>query len=89
MSVRCQSSFRTKTDVFVRRTLSNSATPRSRAVLNKPLRALSLKDDVLVAAIARGSEIIIPSGTSIIQEGDHVVVVTNAHTFDDLGDILA
>ena len=44
---------------------------------------------VLVAAIARGSEIIIPGGTSIIQEGDHVVVVTNAHTFDDLGDILA
>ena len=58
-------------------------------ILNKPLRALSLKDGVLVAAIARGSEIIIPGGTSIIQEGDHVVVVTNAHTFDDLGDILA
>ena len=69
--------------------LEFTATTRSRAVLNKPLRALSLKDDVLVAAIARGSEIIIPSGTSIIQEGDHVVVVTNAHTFDDLGDILA
>ena len=69
--------------------LEFTATARSRAVLNKPLRALSLKDDVLVAAIARGSEIIIPSGTSIIQEGDHVVVVTNAHTFDDLGDILA
>ena len=28
MSVRCQSSFRTKTDVFVWRTLSNSATHR-------------------------------------------------------------
>ena len=69
--------------------LEFTATARSRAVLNKPLRALSLKDGVLVAAIARGSEIIIPSGTSIIQEGDHVVVVTNAHTFDDLGDILA
>ena len=69
--------------------LEFTATARSRAVLNKPLRALSLKDDVLVAAIARGSEIIIPSGTSIIQEGDHVVVVTNAHSFDDLGDILA
>ena len=69
--------------------LEFTATARSRAVLNKPLRALSLKDDVLVAAIARGSEIIIPGGTSIIQEGDHVVVVTNAHTFDDLGDILA
>ena len=69
--------------------LEFTATARSRAVLNKPLRALSLKDDVLVAAIARGSDIIIPGGTSIIQEGDHVVVVTNAHTFDDLGDILA
>ena len=69
--------------------LEFTATARSRAVLNKPLRALSLKDGVLVAAIARGSEIIIPGGTSIIQEGDHVVVVTNAHTFDDLGDILA
>ena len=52
--------------------LEFTATARSRAVLNKPLRALSLKDDVLVAAIARGSEIIIPGGTSIIQEGDHV-----------------
>ena len=58
-------------------------------MLNKPLRALSLRTTCWWRPLQGGSEVIIPGGTSIIQEGDHVVVVTNAHTFDDLGDILA
>ena len=79
-----------KSDSGVKILVPNDTTNEARALLLLQENGIiTLKDGVLVAAIARGSEIIIPSGTSIIQEGDHVVVVTNAHTFDDLGDILA
>ena len=66
-----------------------SATASSRSVLDKPLKDLTLKKGVLLAAIARENKIIIPGGLTTIQEGDHVVVVTKSQVFDDLTDILA
>lgn len=64
------------------------ATSRCAAVLNKPLRDLKLRDNVLLGAIARDNETIIPGGTSEIREGDHVVVVAKASHLNDLLDIL-
>ena len=64
------------------------ATARSSAMLNVPLKDLRLKKGVLLAAISRGSEIIIPGGLTCIQEGDSVVVVTRNTGLDDLKDIL-
>ena len=56
--------------------------------LDKPMKDLPLKNGVLVGAIARDKEIVIPDGNTCIREGDHVVVVTKSMAADDLMDIL-
>ncbi len=56
--------------------------------LNVPFKTLPIKKQVLVAAIIRGKEVIIPNGESMIVEGDHVIVVTTEQFFDSLDDIL-
>lgn len=69
--------------------LSFTATASSRAVLGKPLKDLTLRKGLLVAAIVRDEHTIIPSGMTTIEDGDHVVVVSRATGLDDLADILA
>ncbi len=54
---------------------------------NKPLKALTLKKNCLIACIIRQNEVIIPGGDSQIQLGDNVVVVTTYKNFDDLADV--
>ena len=65
------------------------ATAKSGGVLHVPLKDLRLKKGVLLAAIARGSETIIPGGMTTIEEGDRLVVVTRNTGLNDLRDILA
>ncbi len=65
------------------------ATAKSSGVLHVPLKDLRLKKGVLLAAIARGSETVIPGGMTTIEEGDRVVVVTRNTGLNDLRDILA
>ena len=43
-------------------------------ILNKPLKDLELPKDMLIAAIYRGREVIIPDGNTSIQENDRVVI---------------
>ena len=69
--------------------LSFTAAASSRSILGKPLKELSLRKGLLVAAIVRDDKTIIPSGMTTIEDGDHVVVVTRATGLDDLTDILA
>ena len=69
--------------------LSFTATASSHAVLGKPLKDLPLRKGLLVAAIVRDLHTIIPGGMTTIEDGDHVVVVTQATGLDDLTDILA
>ena len=58
--------------------------------LGVPLKELTLKPDVLVASISHGPRVEIPHGSSSIQEGDSVVVVTTRRgTIDTLNDIFA
>ena len=57
-------------------------------VAGVPLKALSLKDQVLIAGMLRGREVIIPTGEDTIQPGDKVVVITAGRNFNDLADIL-
>ena len=52
------------------------------------LIAGALASVVLVGAIARGEEILIPGGMTRLQEGDHVVVVTKSIGAKNLRDIL-
>ena len=55
---------------------------------NVPLKELTIKENCLVACIIRDNEVIIPSGSSYIQKGDNVVVVTTHKNFDDLTDLI-
>ncbi|MDR3051300.1 MAG: Trk system potassium transporter TrkA [Oscillospiraceae bacterium] len=54
----------------------------------QPLRALPLKKGVLIAALARGDRILIPRGDTVIQPGDHVIVIACGLTVMDLNDLL-
>ena len=61
-----------------------SATTRN---LGVPLRELKLKQGILVAVIVRHDQIIIPEGSSCIQEGDSVILISKGHTILDVNDI--
>ena len=55
--------------------------------LGTPLRDLSLQPGILVAVVARGGEIIIPEGSTSIQEGDSVILISRDRRLQDLNDI--
>lgn len=58
--------------------------------LNRPLKSLKLKKNLLVACISRGGKIIIPGGDDVIEEGDKVMVAAKdiiLNTLDDIIDI--
>ncbi len=57
--------------------------------LNIPLKDLKLQKGVLVAAVVRGSEIIIPHGNDTIKSGDSVILISKGKQFSDLNDIIA
>lgn len=69
--------------------LEFTATANSRALLGVPLKDLRTKKGVLLAAIVRGEQTIIPGGMTSIEEDDRVVVVTTNTGLQDLEDILA
>ena len=56
--------------------------------LNIALKDLKLKKGLLIAAIVRGDNAIIPNGNDMILEGDRVIVVARSLFLDDLNDIL-
>ena len=55
--------------------------------LKVPLKDLNLKSGILLAVIMRGREIIIPEGSSYIQEGDSVILISRGRRILDLNDI--
>lgn len=57
-------------------------------VTDRPLMNLSIRPGILVGAIIRGEQVIIPSGRDRILPGDDVVVVSTIHGIRDLPDIL-
>ena len=52
------------------------------------LEKLNLKDNILIACIIRGNDVIVPRGKDSISAGDHVIVVTKNSGFTDITDIL-
>ena len=56
--------------------------------LGVPLKDVKLRKDVLLACIMRGSQTIIPDGSSVFHSGDSVVAVAPANAelyqFNDL-----
>lgn len=61
---------------------------RDSKVIGKTFNELNIKENVLVAYIIRGKELIFPSGEDCIYAGDHVIIVTTYKQFDDIDDIL-
>lgn len=57
-------------------------------VVGVPLSKLELRENILIACITRGNEIIIPGGDTVIMRGDNVIVVTTNTGLDDISDIL-
>ena len=55
---------------------------------SKTLREIRLKKDILICAIIRKRQVIIPNGNDTIELDDSVVIVTKEHRFTDLKDIL-
>lgn len=58
-------------------------------IVGIPLKDMRLKKNLLVSAIIRKREIIIPDGNTQIELGDSVVIVSKEHRFSRLKDILA
>ena len=56
-------------------------------IYGKPLRELRIRDNCLIACIIRDNRVISPDGSSCIQLGDNVIVVTTHKNFDDLTDV--
>ena len=57
-------------------------------VIDKPLRELKLKKDLLICSITRDGKVIVPGGNDCIEKGDSVVIVTLRTGLSDIRDIL-
>jgi len=68
--------------------VEEAVTPNSQAV-NKPIAALDLPTDCNITAIIRGSEVIIPGGSTVLQAGDEIVAVIRSHNRRALEQALA
>ena len=58
------------------------------ACVGIPLRELKLKPNILIAAVIRGSKSLLPDGSTVIQAGDHAIVVSAAGRLKSLDDIV-
>ena len=52
------------------------------------LKDLQLKKNVLISALVRGQSVIIPDGGTVVEPGDHIVVVASAGTVRSLNEIV-
>ncbi len=57
-------------------------------IVNKCLKDLKLKKNILIAAIIRENDVIIPGGNDFIKADDSVIVISKDHLLDELTDIL-
>ena len=55
--------------------------------LGVPLKDLRLRPGVLLAVLVRGSEIIIPEGSTSLRAGDNVILISRGGGILDLNDI--
>ncbi|MBQ8882292.1 MAG: Trk system potassium transporter TrkA [Clostridia bacterium] len=56
--------------------------------IGQQLKSMKLKQSVLIGAILRQSEAIIPGGDDTIMAGDRVIVISKGHRLLELGDII-
>lgn len=58
------------------------------ACIGKPLKALRLKPNMLISAIIRGETTIVPDGSTVIEPGDHAVIITAAGRLKSIDEIV-
>lgn len=58
-------------------------------VVDKPLKQLKIKKNIVVACIYRNRKVIIPRGDDSIQVGDSVIIVTTNTGLNDIDDIIS
>ncbi len=58
-------------------------------IVSKPLKRLSFPKGAIVAGIIRREEIIIPSGESVIEPGDRIIIFAHRKAIDGIEKILA
>ena len=58
------------------------------SVVGVPLSNLKLKKEVLIAAILRGGEVIIPRGQDAIEKGDAVIIVSKILGLHDISEVM-
>lgn len=61
---------------------------KSTKFLNIPLKKLKLNNGVIIGAIARKNDIIIPHGDDIIKQGDNVIVVAVDKQISDFNEVV-
>lgn len=57
-------------------------------LINKPIKNLDLPEDVFIAAIHRGTKVIIPNGLTVIEEDDRVIIISLLSDIPDLEKLL-
>ena len=55
--------------------------------LGVPLKELRLRKGILIAVIVRGNHVIIPEGSTCLEQGDDVIVIARDSGILDLNDI--
>ncbi len=62
---------------------------KSTKFLNIPLKKLKLVNGLIIGAIARKNEIIIPHGDDIIKHGDNVIVISIDKRISDFNEVVS
>jgi trk system potassium uptake protein TrkA len=57
-------------------------------IIGVPLKDLKLKPNVLISAVIHDNRTVIPGGATVIESGDHAVVVAKAGLYRDLDEIV-
>ena len=62
--------------------------PEDARVIGIPLSELSLKDNILIAAIFHNNKPVLPSGKDVLSAGDDIIITTTHHGLRSIDDIL-
>jgi trk system potassium uptake protein TrkA len=57
-------------------------------IIGKPLCQLKFKENVLVGAIYRNKQVIVPRGNDVIEAGDAVVIISEKLGITDVAEVL-
>ncbi len=58
------------------------------ALIGKALLSIKFKENVLIASVMRGKQVIVPRGSTTLESGDSVVVVSKELTVHSLADVV-